>query len=68
MNARDMLYMESGIRLKEKKYTPSEEELEVPHPEAENIERMEKKDAEHRADYMDALDGTSEWLANQGRK
>lgn len=65
MRPLDMLFMESGVRLKEKKYTPTPEEIEVLHPGEAEGEHMEKKDAAYRADYMDALNGTSEWLANQ---
>jgi len=64
----DMLFMESGVRLKEKKYTPTDEEVAVPHPGESEDERMKEKDAAYHADYMDALNGTSEWLANQNKR
>ena len=65
MNSRDMLFMESGVRFKEKKYAPTDEETAVPHPGEAEGEHMDRKAAAYDADYADALNGTSEWLANQ---
>jgi hypothetical protein len=62
-----MLFMESGVRLKEKKYRPSDEEMAVPHPGETEGEHMDKKAAEYEADYADVQNGTSEWLANQDK-
>lgn len=63
----DMLFMESGVRLKEKKYRPSDEEMAVPHPGEAEGEHMDRKAEAYHADYMDSLNGTSEWLANQDK-